>query len=62
MSRTQAHQASNNYVGLCVFYAAVIGSWGHYGGDLYLQQLAWLLFIPHAVLGASAWILLRSKC
>jgi len=62
MNKTQAHQASNNYVSFCVFYAIVIGLWGHCEGDAYLQQLAWLLLIPHAALGTFAWLLLRSKC
>ena len=55
MSKTEAQRFSSAYLGFCIFYAVVLLLWGHLDGDPWLQQLAWLVFVPHVFFSLFAY-------
>ena len=50
MRNPTARAFTATYLGVCVVYGIAIGYSGYAGADPALRDVAWLLFLPHAIL------------
>ena len=41
---------TSHYFSFTLFYAIVLVVFGHTGGDEWIQQFAWIFWVPHAIL------------